>query len=209
MEQKEFIVTSRGEGMQEALAATEKLGADSGLGRKENLRLRLLAEELFGMVRSIVGDMEARYWVEQEGKSFEMHLKSEVKLTQETRRQLIAVSTQGENAAARGFMGKIRDMIAAALLPKDSGGASLLSGLSMGLVSAAGNSSPSAQQAAADAFRWSMKQYKDAVDSERSESEDARSAWDELERSIVASIADDIGVSVTGSTVEITITKAF
>ena len=137
-----------------------------------------------------------------------MHLKSEVNLTQETRKQLIAVSTQGENAAAKGFTGKIRDMITAALLPKETG-SSLLTGLSMGLISAAGNSSPSAQQAAADAFRWSMKQYKDSVDSERSESEDARSAWDELEKSIVASIADDIRVSVAGSTVEITIFKAF
>ena len=207
MEQKEFIVTSRGEGIREALAATEKLGVDSGLSIKENLRLRLLAEELFGMVRSIVGDLEARYWVEREGKSFAMHLSSEVELTQETRRQLIAVSTQGENAAAKGFMGKLRDMIAAALLPRES--RPLLSGLSMGLMSMASSSGPSAQQATANAFRWSMKQYKDTVSTKLSESEEARNAWDELEKSIVASIADDVGVRVVGQTVEVTISKAF
>ena len=207
MEQKEFIVTSRGEGMQEALAATEKLGVDCGLGSKENLRLRLLAEELFGMVRSIVGDLEARYWIEHEGKSFVLHLGAEVELTQETRKQLIAVSTQGENAAAKGFMGKLRDMIAGALLPRES--RPLLSGLSVGLMSMASYSSPSAQQAAAEAFRWSMKQYKDTVSTKLSESEEARDAWDELEKSIVASIADDVGVRVVGQTVEVTISKAF
>ena len=207
MEQKEFIVTSRGEGMQEALAATEKLGLDCGLGSKENLRLRLLAEELFGMVRSIVGELEARYWIEHKEKSFNLHLSSEVELTQEMRKALISVSSQGENAAARGFMGKLRDMIAAALLPKES--RPLLNGLSLGLMSLASNSSPSAQQAAAEAFRWSMKQYKDTVSTKLSESENARDAWDELEKSIVASIADDVGVRVVGQTVEITISKAF
>lgn len=207
MEHKEFIVTSRGEGIREALAATEKLGVDSGLSIKENLRLRLLAEELFGMVRSIVGDIHARYWIENEGKSFVLHLGSEVELTQETRKQLIAVSTQGENAAAKGFMGKLRDMIAAALLPRES--RPLLSGLSMGLMSMASSSGPSAQQATANAFRWSMKQYKDTVSTKLSESEEARDAWDELEKSIVASIADDVGVRVVGQTVEVTISKAF
>ena len=200
MEQIEFIVTSRGEGIQEALAATEKLGVDSGLSIKENLRLRLLAEELFGMVRSIVGDMEARYWVEHEGKSFVLHLGSEVELTQETRRQLIAVSTQGENAAAKGFMGKIREMIAVALLPRESG-ASLLSGLSLGLMSMA---SPSA-----NTYRWSMSQYKEAVNSERARNAEAEAAWDELERSIVASIADEVSVLVAGSSTEIIIFKTF
>ena len=207
MKRDEFIVTSRGEGMQVALAATEKLGADSGLDKKENLRLRLLAEELFGMVRSIVGDLEARYWIEREGKSFAMHLSSEVELTQEMRKALISVSSQGENAAARGFMGKLRDMIAAALLPKES--RPLLSDLSLGFMGLASTSSPYAQQAAADAFRWSMSQYKDIVSSKLSEDEDSRAEWDELEKSIVASIADEIVVSVVGSTVEITISKAF
>ena len=207
MKQEEFIVTSRGEGMQDALAATEKLGADSGLNKKENLRLRLLAEELFGMVRSIVGELEARYWIEHEGKSFDMHLSSEVELTQEMRKALISVSSQGENAAARGFMGKLRDMIAAALLPKET--RPLLSDLSLGFMGLASNSSPYAQQAAADAFRWSMSQYKDIVSSELSENEDSRAEWDELEKSIVANIADEIVVSVVGSAVEITISKAF
>ena len=151
MERKEFIVTSRGEGMPEALAATEKLGAARGLGRKENLRLRLLAEELFGMVRGIVGDVEARYTVGQEGESFVLRLAFEPELTRETRRQLIAVSTQGGNAAAKGFMGKLRDMIAAALLPGGSG--PLPVSLSMGLMGVAGNSGPAAQQAAIPAAR--------------------------------------------------------
>ena len=114
-------VSSRGDGMEEALAATETAGKESGLSRKETLHLRLLAEELFGMVRSLAGQAEGRYALEREEKRFLLRLSAAVTMTQELRKQLIAVSSQGENAAARSFMGKIRDMIAAALLPREDG----------------------------------------------------------------------------------------
>ena len=200
-------ITSQGLGRKEALAATEKAGLDSGLERKQILRLRLLAEELVGMLRGVAGDMEADYWLEQKDREFILHLGADITMTREMREQLLAVSTSGENANAKGFMGKIREMIAAALLPRES--RPLLTGLSLGLMSMASNSSPSAQQAAAEAFRWSMKQYKDTVSSELSESEAAKAAWDELEKSIVASVADEVSVCVTGSHAEISIFKSF
>ena len=60
MKTKDFLIKSAGIGVQDALAATEQLGRDSGLTQKENLRLRLLAEELLGMMRSITGEVEAQ-----------------------------------------------------------------------------------------------------------------------------------------------------
>lgn len=191
---------SLGLGMDEALAVTEKTGLASGLEKKQILRLRLLAEELIGMLRGIAGDVEADYWLERNGRAFAFHLRSDVTMTREMHEQLIAVSTSGENAAAKGFMGKIREMIAVALLPRESG-SSLLSGLSLGLMSIAAPS--------ADTFRWSMKQYREAMDGEPAGSADAEAARDELERSIVASIADEVSVCVEGSCAEISITKAF
>ena len=79
-------VTTRGEGMEEALAATEKLGLDSGLSHKENLRLRLLAEELIGLLRGISGDVEADYQARQEGKKFVLSLNADVRMTQDMRK---------------------------------------------------------------------------------------------------------------------------
>ena len=70
MNTAEIRITSLGEGMEDALAATEQLGLDSGLGHKENLRLRLLAEELIGMLRGIAGSVEAIYQAGQEKQSF-------------------------------------------------------------------------------------------------------------------------------------------
>ena len=57
MKTKDFLIKSAGIGAQDALAATEQLGRDSGLTQKENLRLRLLAEELLGMMRSITREV--------------------------------------------------------------------------------------------------------------------------------------------------------
>ena len=52
-------VTSKGGGIDEALSLTEKLGTESGICKKSVIHLRLLAEELLGMLRSIAGDVSA------------------------------------------------------------------------------------------------------------------------------------------------------
>ena len=66
---------------------------------------------------------------------------------------------------------------------------------------------PEAYENNVNAYMWSLQRYKSALDGiEDMETEDA---WDELEKSIVASIADDVQVSVKGSSVEIAIFKNF
>jgi hypothetical protein len=50
--------------------------------------------------------------------------------------------------------------------------------------------------------QWTLNRYRDA---ERNNSE----PWDELEKSIIANLADDVVVSVKGNNVEIAIIKKF
>ena len=210
MKTEEIIVSSQGSGWDESMAVTERLGTNSGLDKKSSLRLRLLAEELIGMTRGIAGKVEAVYWAENTGRRFDLHLKSDIIMTQDIRRQIIAVSSSGENSANRGFIGKIREMIAVALLP-DEFGISVLSGLSLGMMGVA-DGSPETQMIATETMNWSLIQYRNKISQARGEagkSEEADTAWDELEKSIVASIADEIIVRVTGSHVEIDISKTF
>ena len=96
-------VTSGGLGMTDAFAMTETLGRESGLSKKELIQLRLLAEELFGALRSVAGDVEADYWLEIQGKSFEIHMESEVEVDEKVQQQMLSMSSSGENAAAKGF----------------------------------------------------------------------------------------------------------
>ena len=204
MNTDEIRITSRGDGMEEALAVTERLGLESGLGHKENLRLRLLAEELIGLMRGIAGSVEADYQVGQKNKEFTLRLRADVNMSMELRRQLLAASSSGKNAAAKGLMGRIRNMVAAFIL-MEKGDSTLPSGLSMGLMSMG---SPSVYRSG-DTYAWTLKRYMSQVRSNLAQDEETAEAWDELEKSIVANLADDVSVKIEGSDVEIAITKAF
>ena len=59
-----------------------------------------------------------------------------------------------------------------------------------------------------NSYVWSMEDYRDQLRqySEQSKQE-AKEAWDELEKSVVGHIADDVKVSILGRTVEMTIEK--
>lgn len=203
MKTENITINSRGQGIEEALAMTESLGTESGLAEGEKLHLRLLAEELLGMLRSVAGEVSADYWIIQEEKKFELHMQSEVSLTDEMREQLISASTSGENAAGKGIMGKIRLMIEDVFLSR-SMEAVITSGLAMSLMSSA---SATGQSSGADAYLWSLNQYKKEVEAKRMK--DEGEAWDELEKSIIAKIADEVTVWIMGSSVEIIVYKAF
>ena len=200
MRTEQIRVSSSGEGMEEALQMTEKFGLESGLIRKEDLRLRLLAEELFGMMRSIVGKIEALYWIEGEDQKYDIFLAGDVELNQDSRRKLIEVSSKHENATAKGFMGKLRDLIGVMLLPEGDGP----SMTSIGLMTMG---SPNEFIANSDAYSWSLNKYREEL--QASDNEEARKENDELERSIVASLADEVSVSIEDSKVTIIVTIAF
>ena len=204
MKTREIAVTSRGLGMHEALEMTETLAAESGLKQNDILHLRLLAEELFGMLKGIAGDVEALYWMDIEGKSFEQHMKASVDMTVEMRDELLSTATSGKNEAAKGFMGKIRDMIAVRLLPSEAGP----SELAQALMNTAW-STPSNNLSVNTSDVWSLQQYKCEVESKREEGEEAKAAWDELEKSIVGKIADEVKINILSSTAEIIVFKAF
>ena len=82
----------------------------------------------------------------------------------------------------------------------------MLTGLSLGLMSTGG---PVGYNAAMDSYVWSMNRYKSEVEGSVEENSEAADAWDELEKSIVANLADEVSVKIVGNEVEITIFKAF
>ena len=56
-------------------------------------------------------------------------------------------------------------------------------------------------------LQFDRQAFEVTVDKVKSENMAARAAWDELEKSIVANIADDVKVSVKGNNVELVIEK--
>lgn len=214
---KRIKIDSNGSGMEEALDSVESLAEHLELSAKDKFHMRLLAEEALGMVRSICAssqdvNFKADFWTEwqssiltwKSGGVFKIYIQADADVNYKQRRELIAVSSKKKNIAPRGIMEKVRELVEAGLygmdeilrLQSEYGGGAVNYGL-LGAMDV--------QQMM---YSWSMSKYKSQVKDLKNNLawEDA---WDELEKSIIANIADDVQVGVTAGRVEIIVIKDF
>ena len=191
-----ITVSSKGKRMKSALELVDKVAAYKGLPPKSALHLRLLAEEMMQMMRSITGETEGQFWIEDENGEYQLHLQVATRLSVEKREQLLSVSASGKNESARGIMGRIREFF-------DWGCDEDYDGFSSSYL-------PDALEYSASPmvdWEWSMRRYENAVADRLDEDEYAREAWDELEKSVVKNVADDVKVSIRNGCVEMIILK--
>ena len=202
-------VTNSGEGMSAALEEATASANYRGLSRKETLRLHFLSEEMLGMLKEITGQTEAKFWVESEEKQFELHLLAHPTVTGRMREELLSVSSTGKNAAAVGVMGKIRDIFERAFDATEVSDSSSYYMQGLLLTSSSEGIDPMTYSANASMVSWSMQKYKTKV-AEQMESEPAaKEEWDELEKSIVANLADEVSIAIRGKEVEMVVYKDF
>ncbi len=193
----ETIVINRNEdSTDKALALVENFVSD--LSPKAALRIRLLAEETMNLIRSITGDMDAEFYVEKEDGTCKLHLNTNTIMFAQKRKELMEISTSKENAAAKGFIGKIREVFELALLPKDERAARESRIGMMGLVDPT-------SLAATSVETWKMSNYISSVNDMDENNEFAQEAKNELERSILSKIAKDVEISIVGDDVSMTI----
>lgn len=187
-------ISSRGAGMKAALEEAEKVAAYKRLSGKNALHLRLLTEEMMCMMRSITGETTGVFWIEDDEKgTYQLHLHVVTVMDLDKRDQLLAVSSSGKNEAARGLMGRLRNFF-------EQGGDS----------SAMYLFTPELQEYTSGAslnMEWSMSIYQDQLQPYIQKDQKARELWDELEKSVVANVADDIKISIRGDHAEMIIVK--
>ena len=189
-------VTTSGEGIQEAGIQALAIAEVKGLSPKEQLRLKLLTEEMLGMLQGLTGEVEADFYIEEDDNNYTLHLSTDTEMYGAKRQRLMEASTTNRNAAAVGLTGKLRSLFESLLEPRDANSAPASS---FALLGALGN--PSSQGSS----MWSLSEYKERVQ----EGEGTAGNWDELERSIIANIADDISVGILGDRVEMIVSKRF
>ena len=190
------------------LAEVEKVTTYNGLDDKNALRLRLLTEELCGMLSGLIQNFSGEFWSENDENCYELHVELKADdMSIDLRDELISISKSGKNAAATGIMGKIRAVAETMLLvasdptfpmPAPEGEFYDCHGFNVSF----GYMTPNISRDTGYMCSWSLFNYKSAV-------EDVEDASAELERSIVAKLADDIIVGVRGKNVEIVVKKAF
>ena len=193
-----ILVSSKGTQIETVLSQVEKVTAYKGLTGKNALHLRLLTEEMMGMMRSITGETEGKFWIEDEENVYQLHLQVTTRMDSGKRDQLLSTASTGKNESAKGLMGRLRDFFDRGA---DEDIAFFTSPLMLpGMYEE--STTPTLD------WEWSMIKYEDALsDRVKANDDSAKEAWDELEKSVVAKVADDVKVSIRGRTVEMIIIK--
>lgn len=147
------------------------------------------------MVYGVLEVRKGSFWIEREGERFEIHVSATpVSVGEEAKKRLMSVSTTGQNVLYQGVTGKLRMVLDwlsvgasdVSLTPND---------IEMGLVPGMLDSS---------AAMWSLEQYRAEIAREQRAQD-----WDELERSVLSRLADDIRVGVGKEEILLTVYKTF
>ena len=205
---EKFLVNNEPERIESTRLAAEAFAAKLALDKRSTLRLNLLVEETLGMVKAMVDDFYGQLWLEGKGKHVEIHLQATTEMDSGKKDELLSVSSTGRNAAVRGFMGMIGEVISNALhgfgRAMDAYGEE---SISTGAIWTSGVDSPSEMLEMTPLF--TLSNYKEILGKERDADARAEEALEDLEKSIVARLADEVIVGVKKDRIEMAIIKEF
>lgn len=102
-------IDNQGNGFEQAVLLTERIGEFQGLTRKETVQLKMITEEMLSLARSVTGEMQASFWLECAGKAFDLHMTTETVLDKEKRFLLISSASSRKNEISKTFLGRLRD----------------------------------------------------------------------------------------------------
>ena len=170
----------------------------NGITGKEYYHLGLLTEETLGMANQILHVYDGVLWVEGTAAGYEIILEAAV-------HKKSSGKAAKPTASPEGFMAKIAEMLNCSYMfenimemPEDLAGM-LPDYMSYGIREGNG--------AHAWAGRWSLSAYKDNLKRQQEEASKAGPALDELEKSIVAHLADEVTIGIHGHRIRLVISK--
>jgi hypothetical protein len=176
------------------LKESEMVAKYNGLDHKQSLQLRLICEEIDGMLPNIIDNFTGDFWIDFEKGVCKICVDLEFEeFTSSKKKELISVAKNKKNANATGFLGKIRSALEDVFLDGEVYKAYDMAGLF--------NSANEYCVGMGYTYAWSLQQYKEVSKEEKE--------WDELEKSIITSVADDVIVGVKGRKASIVIVKKF
>ena len=180
------------------LNESERVAEYNGLSHKQSLQLRLLCEETDGMLPNIIDDFDGELWIDFEGRECKVNISIRIpEFNSDKKEELIGIAKNKKNSAAIGVVGKIRDAIENFFLDEERIGALALSSGTFGFANGYCDGVDYS-------YIWRLEDYRSTV-----KKEEQTEAWDELEKSVIASVADDVIVGVKGKQANIIIVKKF
>jgi len=181
----------------DAYEVMKEFAEKNGICGKEYYHLGLLTEEMLSMANQILHVYDGELWVEGTAEGYKIILEAAVH------------EKDGGEAAPKaspeGFMAKIAEMMNCSYMfedieemPEELAGM-LPDYMSYGI--------RKEQGAHAWAGSWSLSAYRDNLRKQRGENPNAEPALDELEKSIVAHLADDVTIGIHGNRIRLVISK--
>ena len=200
-------IDSQGKGLEDALREVERFCEYRRFTPAQSLRMRLLAEETISMIRELSNDFTGEFWASGEGETCSLNVEGRALMTDDRREALMDVSSSGKNLLAKGVLGKIATFFDQGLSQAPyAPGAGVMD---YGLMSA--DMAVATNPIYANCAIWSLRQYRSNVNAAYAagEAETLGEAWDELQKSIIANVADDVQVGVLGGKVRMVVSKRF
>ncbi len=183
----------------------DEMLSDMELDKKDALHMKLLFEETVGMLKALTADYHAAVWFEKYQHECCIRVTGKTEMSHDKKSGLLNMASNKNNTLVKGFMGKVADVIENGLLnynnvmklQQEYGTGSVNYG-TMGMYNGV-------EGMADSGVMWSLYEYKDALKEASEDNDNAKLAWDELEKSIVASLAKDVLVGVKGNRIDMTI----
>lgn len=186
----------REEDIENVLTQVEKVAQYQGLTEKQGLSLRLLAEEILGFEKGILGFSDGELFIENKDNEYRICLHSDVKMDIFKKETAVDLSTKKENAAYKGFKGKLRMVVDSMFVNTGVVAPSMMECCDILASSYCSYSYDDYDNA------WSLDSYRDDVDENTEE-------WDMLEHSILAKVADDVIIGARNKSLDIVVIKKF
>ena len=193
---QEIRLSSSGEDMEAVLNEASEFSKSMDLSEKDSIRIRLLTEETMCMVRTLTGEVDLTLSFIGQDDMCIIKVETDTQINALKKDDILSVSKSGKNSEAKGIMGKIRDVFENVFMmpTADFVSPSLMSGMPV----------ESYSSQLMDTVCWTLADYRSEVET-AAETIEKREKWDELEKSIVSNIADDVQVGVRGNHVVMSI----
>ena len=160
------------------------------INHRERLRLCLLIEEALGMIYGIIDQADGEIWIDGWGAETRIRIDVSAKPNAEQQEALNAIAGNGAAGSGRSFMRTLGGLILDSMHHVKG---RVKGVLGRGII-----------EDGAEESEWSLKAYRDHLDGG---DEDSRQALEDLERSIVAHIADDVILRMRGGQVSLLIIR--
>ncbi len=176
-----------------ALEIIEKTAAYCGFDRESTLQLRLMGEELLGMMQGIMLDYDGEFWLDTDGTTMNLHTEVKSEISQSEREKLVSIASSGQNTKPKGFMNKLRCLVESAFY----------SDLNTPPIYYANECSFFSGDAGKYGYVWNYSPSLEVSTSQQNKD------YDELEMSVLAKLSDNIVVSAYPPRISLTVSKSF